>query len=133
MEKELAAQQERLTVLVSREAELAMLERDVQVAEGEYTQYRDNLQRAKVSAALDTDNVSNVSVVQAATWPQAPIGPNRPLSLVLGLVIAAVGSILLAFVVEYFSDTIHSKDDVETHLGVPVLAAVSEKEYARCT
>jgi len=133
LEKELAAQQERLTVLVSREAELAMLERDVQVAEGEYTQYRDNLQRAKVSAALDTDNVSNVSVVQAATWPQAPIGPNRPLSLVLGLVIAAVGSILLAFVVEYFSDTIHSKDDVETHLGVPVLAAVSEKEYARCT
>jgi len=133
LEQELTSLRDRLTTLVGQEADLAMLEKDVQVADAAYVQYRDNVQRAKVSAALDFDNVSNVSVIQPATWPEVPVRPNKAASLGLGIALAALASLLLAFAFEYLSDYINSKDDVESHLGVPVLLTVSEKEFKQCT
>lgn len=121
-----------LAALVSHETELAARERDVELAEKEFKQYREDLQRARISTALDIDKVSNVSVVQAATLPEAPKRPNKILNLALGVLLGVFGGVLWAFGIEYFSDTLSRKEDVERRLGVPLLTVVSEKEFKAC-
>ena len=58
--------------LAALKQELETLEREVEVADTEYRQYRENLLRARISSALDADKVSNVSVVQPAHHATEP-------------------------------------------------------------
>ena len=129
LEEELAEQKRQISLL----SEFGHLTRDVELTEGEYRQYRESLQRARISAALDVDEVSNVSVVQAATLPRAPVRPRRLLNVALGLVIGLFGGLTVAFLMEYLDDSLNTKEKAERCLGVPVLAVVSEKEYRACT
>ncbi len=128
-----AADLEQRKLQIGLLAQLKELTRDVQLAEDEYKQYRENLQRSKISVALDLDKVSNVSVVQAATLPLSPISPRRMLNLLLGVAIGLFGGLSLAFLAEFLDDSVNTKEKAERCLGRPVLAAVSEKEYRACT
>lgn len=121
-----------LANLAGKEVELTRLTREVQLLEGDYRNYRDNLHRARVSAALDIDKVSNVSVVQPATLPLDPVKPRKALNITLGIMLGLFGGVFLAFVFEYLDDSLNNKEDVEKWLGVPVLAVVSEEEYRAC-
>jgi len=109
------------------------LTRDIELAEKEYREYRDNLQRARISAALDIDKVSNVSVVQDATLPIDPMRPRKLLNIGLGLAVGLFGGLSLAFLAEYLNDSVNTKEKAEAVLGFPVLATVSNKEFRQCT
>lgn len=132
LDAELAGQKQHLNVLASQEQELTTLTRGVELAEKEYRQYRDSLQRARISNAMDLDKVSNVSVVQRPTSPERPIKPRKSLNLAIGLFAGAVGALFLAFVREFLDDSIETEADVAKYLGAPVLALVSEKEFKAC-
>ncbi len=132
LEASLAKAKEELTALANQEAEYIRLKREVELAEKEYKEYRDNLQRARISAALDLDKVSNVSVVQPASLPMAPVKPNKPLNVALGALLGLFGGVFLAFVMEYLDDSLNTTSKAEKRLGVPVLAALSEKEFKAC-
>jgi uncharacterized protein involved in exopolysaccharide biosynthesis len=121
-----------LDALAGQESEFVRLQREVDLAEKEYKEYRDNLQRARISAALDMDKVSNVSVVQSASLPMAPVKPNKPLNIALGALLGLFGGVFLAFAVEYLDDSLNMTAKAEKRLGVPVLAALSEKEFKAC-
>lgn len=129
---ELARQREQLAMLASQEIELQTLEREVTLAEKDYEQYRDSLQRAKISSALDIDKVSNVSVVQPATLPMDPVKPNKLLNLFLGVFLALFAGLTFAFVFDYFDDSVNTPQQVERWVGVPVLTTVSRKEFKAC-
>jgi uncharacterized protein involved in exopolysaccharide biosynthesis len=132
-EASIAAEIERveakLAELTAKEAEITRLDRDVEVANQEYRDYREGLQRARISAAMDMDKVSNVSVVQPATVSPVPVKPQKMRILALGLFLGLFGGVFLAFVREYMDDTLHNKEDVEAKLGVPVLAIITNKEF----
>ena len=102
------------------------------LAEKDYEQYRDSLQRARISSALDVDKVSNVSVVQPATLPMDPVKPNKIVNLFLGVFLALFASLTFAFVFDYFDDSVNTPQQVERWVGVPVLVTVSEKEFRAC-
>ncbi len=120
---------EKLSALTALEAEMTRLDRDVEVANQEYRDYREGLQRARISAAMDMDKVSNVSVVQPATVSTLPVKPQKARILALGLFLGLFGGVFLAFVREYMDDTLHNKEDIEAKLGVPVLAIITDKEF----
>ncbi len=129
---ELAATKEKLQDLSSQEVSLKRLERAVQTAEEEYLRYKDNVSRASSYAALDLARVSNVSVVQEATLPMAPIRPKKFRNLMLGLFLGVFGAVGLACVLDYFDDTLRNDADVEKHLNLPVLTVIPEREYKEC-
>ncbi|MDZ4861044.1 MAG: Wzz/FepE/Etk N-terminal domain-containing protein [Candidatus Hydrogenedentes bacterium] len=129
---ELEKQREGLAALSSREIELQTLVREVDLAVKDYEQYRDSLQRARISSALDVDKVSNVGVVQPATLPMAPVRPNKLINLFLGLFVALFASLSFAFILDYFDDSVNTPQQVERWVGVPVLVTVSEKEFRAC-
>lgn len=132
LEGELAVQKEALTRLASKETALRTLEREVDLAEKDYKDYRESLQRARISNAMDLDSVSNVSVVQPATLPMGPVKPNKPLNLALGLFLALFAALSAGMTFEYFDDSLNSPEQVEKWVGVPVLATVSDREYKAC-
>lgn len=132
LDGELAKAKEQLATLAAQESDFVRLQREVDLAEKEYKGYRDNLQRSRVSAALDMDKVSNVSVVQPATLPMGPAKPNKALNMGLGALLGLFGGVFLAFVVEFLDDSLNTTAKTEKRLGVPVLAALSEKEFDAC-
>ncbi|GMW01884.1 MAG: hypothetical protein AMXMBFR84_30200 [Candidatus Hydrogenedentota bacterium] len=131
-EAELRSQKAVLAGLGAREQELVMLEREVELAAKDYEEYRSSLQRARISNAMDIDKVSNVGIVQPATYPMSPVKPNKILNLVLGVFLALFAAISVAFTIEYFDDSINAPEQIERWVGVPVLATVSDKEYKAC-
>lgn len=124
---------EDLAQLASREIELARLTRARDLVEEEYKKYREQLQQSQINAAMDIAKFSNVSVVQPASKPLAPVRPKKLRNVGLGLLLGLFGGIFFAFVREYLDDTLNTTEAVEKRLGVPVLASVSEKEYRACT
>ncbi|MFZ0545652.1 MAG: polysaccharide biosynthesis tyrosine autokinase, partial [Candidatus Promineifilaceae bacterium] len=70
---------------------------------------------------------SNVlSIVQEATLPQRPVGPNERLTI---LVISIIGFLLAtgaAFLLEYLDDTIQSPEEIEQLSNLPTLAGIAQ-------
>ncbi|MDH7600143.1 MAG: cellulose synthase operon protein YhjQ/BcsQ [Sedimentisphaerales bacterium] len=100
------------------------LTREIEIEEAKYRRYADSLEQARVDQAMQDERISNISVIQPATLPILPAGPNKPLLAALGLVLAILGSITIAMVAEHADHTIKTPDDVTDHLGLPTLASV---------
>jgi len=125
--------QKELDKLATYETELDRLERNLEVADGEYTAYRENLKRSRINEALETAKVSNLSVVQAPTRPVEPSYPNKPMNIGLGILLGLFAGLSLAFLLDYLDDSLNTTDRAERRLGVPVLAALSKEDYDACT
>src|SRR5436190_6319925 len=65
-----------------------------------------------------------VSVKQVAEAPSYPARPRVGLNLTLGMLVGLVIGIGLAFFIEYLDTSVKTMDDVESLLGVPVLAII---------
>ncbi len=65
-----------------------------------------------------------VSVKQVAEPPTYPARPRVGLNLTLGMLVGLVIGIGLAFFIEYLDTSVKTMDDVESLLGVPVLAII---------
>jgi len=75
--------------------------------------------------------VNSISIIEPAALPAKPIGPNKPVTILLA---AAIGFILAAgaaYVFEYLDDTLKNPDDVRKLLGLTTLGAVPIMEGAK--
>ena len=85
--------------------------------------YEKKREEARISNALDIRRIVNVAVAEAPTVPALPDGLRRLILLALGLVFAAIASVTLALIIDYFDPSFRTPDEVEHFLGCPVLAA----------
>lgn len=128
---DVAAWRAKLAELTGHKGELARLTRELNAAEREFETYQDGFLRARTAMELDTDKVSNVSVVQPATYSRAPASPNVLRTLALGLFLAVFGAVGLAFGLEYVDNKVYTKEDIEKHVATSVLAVVTDKEFKK--
>ncbi|HAQ07201.1 MAG TPA: capsular biosynthesis protein, partial [Bacillus bacterium] len=77
-------------------------------------------------------NVDNVSILATATVAegQAPIKPQPILNIAIALVVGLMTGVGLAFLLEYFDNTVKNEQDVERGLGLPILGVISIIEDA---
>ncbi len=108
----------------SREIPLTDLERQAKTAEENYLLYLRKQEEARISDALDRKHIVNVAMVEAATVPAMPTGPNWPLNLTLGFTLALLTSIGLAIAADYIDPTFRTPGEVEHVLAVPVIASL---------
>ena len=129
---ELATKNTEINQLASYKITLDRLMREVEFAEREYLQYRDSLQKSEISDALDTIKVSNVSIVQPATFTPLPVRPKKKLIVLVSMFLGLLGGLGLAFILEFFDESLKSQEDVRRRLGLPVLATFSDQELRQC-
>jgi uncharacterized protein involved in exopolysaccharide biosynthesis len=118
------AYEERLDVLKDRSFDLGRLRGDFDMARETYFMYEKKAEEARVSRAMDEENIVNAGMIQEAKAPVIALPRNLA---IWGPVAAMAGGVLglaLALVLEFFSLTIKDERDVEQFLQVPVLATV---------
>jgi capsular polysaccharide biosynthesis protein len=72
------------------------------------------------------NRVENVSVIDRAVPVTDQVSPRPLLNVAVALVAALMLGVLLAFLVDYFDDTVKTPDDVKKLFGLRVLAVVPE-------
>jgi uncharacterized protein involved in exopolysaccharide biosynthesis len=108
------------------EVELNQLQRQVEVDQQNYRLYLTKFEESRISDAMDTEKMTNVTQIQAAEPPLKPVSPKVLLNLILGVFLGAFGGLGLAFFMEYLDDSLEKPEDAESALGLPVLASIPE-------
>jgi len=122
--KSVASYQERSRRISRMEMAHKDLNRAAKTAEDNYLLYLRKQEEARISDALDRKRIVNVAIAEAATIPALPSSPDWRLSLMLGLALAFLSSLGLAFVADYLDPSFRTPDEVESYLGIPVIASL---------
>ncbi|MGH9930143.1 MAG: GumC family protein, partial [Pyrinomonadaceae bacterium] len=82
------------------------------------------LQRSKENDVLLSGTPNNVLVVDRALMPREPVGPKRAQYVALAFLASLALGVGLALFLNYLDDTMHTANDVESRLRLPVLCDV---------
>src|SRR5262249_40190951 len=63
-------------------------------------------------------------LLDAANFPLKPIRPNRPMIIVIGLIVGLGGGFALAFVWDNLDKSFKQSDEINAYVNLPVLATV---------
>ncbi|WHY00427.1 Wzz/FepE/Etk N-terminal domain-containing protein [Neobacillus sp. DY30] len=80
------------------------------------------------SEIVNLMNVDNVKIFAPATVSenQAPIKPQPLLNVAIALVVGLMAAVGLAFLLEYFDNTIKNEQDIEKILELPILGVIAQ-------
>lgn len=121
---QLADAQAGLKTLNEADLRITHLKREIDIQEANYRKYSDNLEQARIDHALEIEKISNISVVQPATFPIKPAGQRRLLKISLGLFVGIFGAMALAFFFEYIDHSIKTPEEAKDRLQLPTLASI---------
>lgn len=76
---------------------------------------------------VDLLNVDNIHVLSPADLSDSmnPVSPNPELNIAIGLVVGLMGSVGLAFLLEFLDNTLRTEENIEKSLGLPVLGSIT--------
>ena len=76
-------------------------------------------------------NVDNVSILAKAEVNSSPVKPNPYLNIAIAMVVGLMAGVGLAFLLEYFDNTVKNEQDIERNLDLPVLGVISIIDTAK--
>ena len=120
-----------LSQLEGMTAKYQDLTRQVKEAEDNYQLYQKKQEEARITFELDQNKITNVSLAEAPVQSQLPTKPNRPLNLLLGILLGALLSVGSAVAAEFFRESVQTPRELEGLTGMPVLATVPHDRLSR--
>ncbi len=113
-----------LDALNDAEMRFEQLDRDLTAQRSNYLKYSESLEQARIDEALDMQRISNISIVEPATYSIKPVRPKTLLDLALGFFLGLFGALGLAFFSEFQDHSIRKPEDVANRLQLPMLGAL---------
>lgn len=115
---------DKLDELINLEASLTQKEREVAILDTNFRNHQQKLEEARIIDALQEQKISNVNVVQPATYVEKAISPNKRVIAAMALFVALFGGIGMAFAFEAMDPTLRTTEQAETQLELPVLSSI---------
>lgn len=113
-----------LGALNEAQMRLDQLNRTLGTQEASYRKYAESLEQAGIDHALEMSKISNISIVQAPSYPGMPIRPKKLMNLLAGLLFGLFGGLGLAFFFESQDHSLRKPEDVGSRLHLPIVAAI---------
>jgi len=116
----------RLGSLPPTEVGLESINRDYQTAKTVYDELLEQSEKAKlISDVTSNSQGESIEVIDAASLPQQPVAPKRPLLMLLGLIAGLCTGLAFAAAFEVPKLlTIQNREDAEHYTGLPVLVTL---------
>ena len=124
LKNQLEGAQAELNVINDADLKITQLTRDIDIYNNSYHKYSDSLEQARIDYALEAVNISNISIVQSATFPIQPTRTGKSLYIILGILLCIFGSFALALFFESIDDSIKTPEQVNEDLQLPTLASI---------
>ena len=99
------------------------LQRTAKTQEENYLLYQRKEEESRMNDALDRGGILNVAMAEPPTVPALPVRSFLFYGL-LGVLLAATGSIGLAFISDFLDPSFRTPDEVSSFLDSPVLASI---------
>jgi uncharacterized protein involved in exopolysaccharide biosynthesis len=131
LHSQLAAVGGQLKTLNENEMQITKLARDIELLQGTYGKYAANLEQARIDDALETQRMSNISVVEPATWEPEPAFPRMRGVLACSLLAGCLAAVSVALLAQRRDHSFHTPADVQERLGLPVLTSIPRMEEKR--
>ena len=70
----------------------------------------------------------NVHIIQQPIVPKEPIGPNKTMNILIGLILGLAIGVGIVFLKEFINNAFNEKEDLEEELGIVCLGVIPEIE-----
>ncbi len=124
----IARTRDEIRVMNEADTRLAQLQREADLLETAYKRYSAGLEEARIDEALQGRQMSNISVVQQASFEPKAVWPAPIPVLALGFAIGGMGALAAVVLAERNDRRVYSVDDIELPAGAPTLAAMPRFE-----
>ena len=119
LQAEVTALEASVQELSRKQLEAQALEQAVATNSQSYDAFLNQLMATSTRSA---DTVSMIArVVDPAVAEFTPVKPNKRRMLMMGLILALMGGVGIALMLDKFDNSLKSREDVEDRLGIPVL------------
>ena len=121
--------QRQVVMTPDRDMDISRLSAEVEQARTLYNTFQSQSAAAQIAQAFQNAKVSGRFIVmEPATRPLSPGKPNRPLLVMLALVIGGIVGVGTVLAVEHQDQSVKGAEEVEGLLGLPVLGAIPRVE-----
>lgn len=127
LKKSIKDLRKRNTVLKQNEIQLNGLNREIELLEESYKNFKKRGEEANIEQKEGIERLIGVSIITRAYPPEEPYFPKKKVVIPLGLVVGLLLGISLGFVKEFFDHTFKTPEDVERYLGLPVIGSIPLK------
>jgi uncharacterized protein involved in exopolysaccharide biosynthesis len=109
-----------------KKVKIGRMSRDVDLRKATFFLYGQKLEEARIASGLGKEQLANLALIEQ---PYATLSSDLKKRIGFFLMAAFVGLALgmaIAFGFEFFNDSIRTQDDVESYLGLPMLASIPD-------
>ncbi len=115
------AQKRNVLSFQDKAAQFEVLKREV---EGNKNLYNNLLQRHNEVGVSASSKATNIQILDKALYPKTPFKPDKLRNILLSIVFGLMGGIGLAFLVEYFDNSVKDTHDIEKDVNLPILGMI---------
>jgi len=121
MEKNIAEFEQDALNTSGKELKFTILQRAMDTSQNLYDSL---VSRIKESGVVSGGASSNIRIVEYATVPTKSIKPDKKKNFIISLLLGLFGGVGLSFFLEYTDQTLRTEEEVQKHIGLPVLSVI---------
>ncbi|MCM8787753.1 MAG: AAA family ATPase [Candidatus Omnitrophica bacterium] len=114
--------------LSAQQLEYARLEREAEVNKKLYAMLKEKLEEARIS---ESQKVPDVSIVNPAIMPEAPIKPSKKINILIGAFLGFILGLVLAFIFETVDTSLGTIEEIEKTTKLLVLGVIPSINFKK--